>query len=137
MLLAVGTHALGFLYMCHDWKKYHQSQLGKEKSAVLWFMMQQNNFLMHVFALKIDNFEKPKKICKFHKLKHQNIAQYCPICIIQDFWCIICQKIAQNSGINKKKKKPSFRKPCSVIRSVHGFLEQRISLYFMWHSHHV
>lgn len=60
-------------------------------------------FIMHVFALKIDNFVKPRKICKFNTLKPQNIVQCHPICIIQDFWCIICQKIAQNSGINKKK----------------------------------
>ena len=58
---------------------------------------------MHVFALKMNNFVKPKKIYKLNKLKHQNIAQYCPICIIQDFWCIICQKIAL-SWLEQKKK---------------------------------
>ena len=36
MLLAIGTCALVFYNnMCHDWNKYDQSQLGKEKSTLL------------------------------------------------------------------------------------------------------
>ena len=39
MLLPVGTCALVFLYnMRYDWKKYNQSQLGKEKSTLLRFI---------------------------------------------------------------------------------------------------
>ena len=55
MLLAIGTCAL-VLYITHqDWKKYNQSQLGKEKSALLQFIAWQKNFLSNVFSLKMDN----------------------------------------------------------------------------------
>ena len=74
MLLAVGTCAFVFLYNTHhDSKKYNQSQLGKEKSALLRFVWRLNYSLSRVFALKMDNFVskvKPKKICKLNKLKH-------------------------------------------------------------------
>ena len=74
MLLAIGTCALVFyINMCHDWKKYNQSQLKKEKHTLLQYIWQQNDFLSHIFTLKMDNFVlevKPKKICKLNKLKH-------------------------------------------------------------------
>ena len=77
MLLSVGTCALVFLQnMHHDWKKYNQLQLGKDKSNLLQFIWQQNIFLAHVFNLKMDNFVSkvtPKKICKLYKLKQKNL----------------------------------------------------------------
>ena len=60
ILLAIGTCALVLLHnMRHDWKKYNQSQLGKEKSAYLRFIWQQNNFLP-VFSLCIKSKTKEK-----------------------------------------------------------------------------
>lgn len=45
MLLSVGTCALVFLYKTHhDWKKHNQSQMGKEKSALLRFMIRARFF---------------------------------------------------------------------------------------------
>jgi len=46
--------------------------LEKEKSALLWFIWQ-NDFLTRVFALKMDNFvlkAKLNKICKLNDLKN-------------------------------------------------------------------
>ena len=67
MLLAIGTCTLVFYIACAmSGKKYDQSQLGKEESALPWFISGQNSFLPHVLALKMDNFVvkvKPKKIC--------------------------------------------------------------------------
>ena len=91
---------------------------------MLRFIWQQNNFLSRVFGLKMDYLVlkvKPKKIWKRNKLQHLNIfanKQYCAItlsnshnlCIIQDIWHIICQKIVHNLLENKTHNSGLFEK---------------------------
>ena len=65
MLLAIGAFALIF-YMTRTMieRNITNHSLEKKKSAPLWFVWRQNNFLSLVFALKMDKFVlkvKPKK----------------------------------------------------------------------------
>ena len=65
MLLAVGACALIF-YMTRIMIERNITNHGleKKKSALLWFIWRQNNFLSRVFALKMDKFVlkvKPRK----------------------------------------------------------------------------
>ena len=66
MLLAVGACALVFYvtFMSHDWKKYNQSQLGKEKKRPSSIYLAAKQLPSRVFTLKMDKFVlkvKPKK----------------------------------------------------------------------------
>ena len=58
----------------HDCKKHNQSELGKEKSALLDSALLLDYFFLYgVFALRTGNFVlivKPKTIYKLNKLKH-------------------------------------------------------------------
>ena len=62
MLLSVGTCALVFLYKTHhDWKKHNQSQMGKEKSALLRFIEVSHDH--HSSERNLRNCaEKPEKV---------------------------------------------------------------------------
>ena len=66
MLLAIGPRAQVFyLTPAMIGRNNNQSQLAKEKSALLRYILWQNDFLSRVFALKMANFVlkvKPKKI---------------------------------------------------------------------------
>ena len=73
MLLAIGTCALVFYLtraMIGRNITNHSLEKGKEKSSLFQCIWPQNDFLSHVLALEMDNFVKPKKICKLNKLKH-------------------------------------------------------------------